>query len=279
MMNNKKTLKKLRIACLSYRGLSGQGIEPALSHMFPNSEIISIFPQHIRQHTLKNYDILILPGINDEDSVYPRLLPRHKMDILKQTIEQNGLILWTFCASSYYMFEEVSYQRRNGAFKTMQGAGLIKGAARHGFNHITRKVLNGSVWNDYILAGIHVDGHQELLRSLNINGPTLLPAPEENGLVQQFMRYKDIEGAAGVIKKMGRGMLIALGVHPELSPDHPSLPDGFSEFEKDRWTILSLIKQKIIIHKLGYNPWNATAQIVTPEEQPSFDLSLALAHG
>lgn len=249
-----KPLNKLRIGCLSYQGLSKQGIEPALLHMFPNSEVISIFPQHIRQHTLKNYDIVILPGINDEDSVYPTLLPPHKMDILKNTIEQNGLILWTFCASSYYMFEEISYQKRDGTFKSRQGAGLIKGAARHGFNHITRKQLNASPWNDYVLARIKVDGHQELLRALNINGPTLLPSSAEDGLVHQFMKYKDTEGAAGVIKKMGRGMLIALGVHPELSPDHPSLPDAYSEFEKDRWTILSLIKQKIIAHQSEHNP-------------------------
>jgi glutamine amidotransferase-like uncharacterized protein len=256
-----KTLRKLRIACLSYQGLSKQGIEPALEFMFPNSEIVSIFPQHIRQHTLKNYDILILPGINDEDSAYPTLLPAHKMDILKETIEQNGLILWTFCASSYYMFEEISYQKRNGTIKTRQGAGLIKGAARHGFNHITRRQLNASPWNDYILAGIHVDGHQELLRALNINGPTLVPSAAEDGLVEQFMKYKDIEGAAGVVKKMGRGMLIALGVHPELSPMHPKLPDAFAEFEKDRWTILSLIKQRIITHRFGYNPFYYTPSV------------------
>jgi len=240
--------KKLRIACLSYRGLSGQGIEPALTYMFPNSEVISIFPQHLRRHTLKTYDILILPGINDEDSIYPTLLPPDKMAILKETIEQDGLILWTFCASSYYMFEEISYQKRNGLFKTRQGAGLIKGAARHGFNHITRRQLNASPWNDFVLAGIHVDGHQELLHALNINGPRFDVQEANNPLVHQFMKYKDIDGAAGVIKKMGSGLLIALGVHPELSPAHPSLPHAYAQFEKDRWTILSLIRQKITSH-------------------------------
>lgn len=249
-----KMPQKLRIACLTYRGLYSQGIESALGYMFPNSETVSIFPQHLLRHTLKDYDILILPGINDEDSAYPTLLPSAKMEVLKQAIEQDGLILWTFCASSYYMFEEISYQKRDGTFKTCQGSGLIKGAAHHGFRHITRRQFNRSPWNDYILAGIHVEGHQELLRSLNINGPTLLPSPKENELVHQFMKYSNIEGAAGVIKKMGRGMLIALGVHPELSPSHPSLPQAFTEFEKDRWTILSLIKQKIVAHKLEYSP-------------------------
>jgi glutamine amidotransferase-like uncharacterized protein len=183
--------------------------------------------------------------------MYPTLLPPEKMAVLKETIEKNGLILWTFCASSYFMFEEISYQKRSGVFKTRQGAGLIKGAARHGFNHITRRELNASPWNDYIMAGIHVDGHRELLRSLNINGPTMIPSLAEQQLVHQFMRYKDIQGAAGITKKIGRGLLIALGVHPELSPIHPSLPDGFAEFEKDRWTILSLIKDKITHHLLS----------------------------
>lgn len=242
---------QLRIGCLSYCGLSSQGIEPALEYMFPNSEIVSVYPQHLRRHELKNYDILILPGINDEDSIYPTLLPPEKMTVLKETIEQDGLILWTFCASSYFMFEEISYQKRSGTFKTRQGAGLIKGAARHGFNHITRRELNASQWNDYILAGIHVDGHHELLRALNINGPAMVPSVSERGLVHQFMKYKDIQGAAGITKKIGKGLLIALGVHPELSPTHPNLPDGFLEFEKDRWTILSLIKEEIIRHLLS----------------------------
>ncbi|MEK7801382.1 MAG: hypothetical protein AAB276_02910, partial [Pseudomonadota bacterium] len=164
----------MRIACMTYRGLSGQGIESALHYMFPEAEIVSIFPQHVRSHVLKNYDILILPGINDEDSLYPTLLPPHKMGILKDSIENDGLILWTFCAASYYMFEEISYQRRNGIFKTRKGAGFIKGSACHGFNHITRRELNACPWNDYVLAGIHVDGHHELLRALNCNGPTLI---------------------------------------------------------------------------------------------------------
>lgn len=245
--------KRLRIACLSYRGLSSQGIEPALEYMFPNSEIVSIYPQHIRRHTLKDYDVLILPGINDEDSIYPALLPAEKMSSLKETIEQDGLILWTFCASSYFMFEEISYQKRCGLFKSRQGAGLIKGAARHGFNHITRQELNASPWNDYIMAGIRVDGHHELLRSLNINGPTMIPCVSEQNLVHQFMRYRDIKGAAGLTKKIGKGLLIALGVHPELSPIHPSLPDAYFEFEKDRFTILSLIKEKITTHLLSEN--------------------------
>jgi len=247
-MISKFTTQKLRIACLSYRGLSSQGIEPALTYMFPNSEVVSIFPQHLRRHAMREYDILILPGINDEDSCYPTLLPPEKMAVIKETIEQDGLILWTFCASSYYMFEEISYQKRNGDYKSRKGAGLIKGAARHGFNHITRRELNASPWNDYILAGIHVDGHQELLRVLNCNGPTFLPSPSEDKLIQQFIRYKDIEGAAGIMKKMGNGLLIALGVHPELSPYHPNLPSGFGEFENDRWAVLCAIKEKIIGH-------------------------------
>lgn len=266
MIISKKPLKKLRIACLSYRGISTQGVEPALSYMFPNSQIVSIFPQHIRRHALKNYDILILPGINDEDSAYPDLLPPHKMQELKNSIEQDGLILWTFCASSYYMFEEISYQKRSGLFKSRKGAGLVKGAASHAFKHITRRELNASPWNDYILAGIHVDGHRDLLRALNINGPTLLPSPEEDDLVHQFMKYQDIDGAAGITKRIGKGLLIALGVHPELSPIHPKLPDAFREFEKDRWTILSLIKHKIIEHQLGFNPWKEEPQLVLAHE-------------
>jgi glutamine amidotransferase-like uncharacterized protein len=247
-MFTKKPRKELKIACLSYQGISQGGIEPALQYMFPNSQVYSIFPQHIRRHDLKSYDILILPGINDEDSPYPTLLPPTKMEAIQETMEQDGLILWTFCASSYYMFEEISYQKRNGEIKKRHGAGFIKGTARHGFNHITRKVLNSSPWQDYILAGIHVDGHRDLLRALNINGPSMLPAPSEASLVHQFMKYKDIDGAAGITKKIGKGLLIALGVHPELSPDHPKLPDYFADFEKDRLDILWTIRQKILGH-------------------------------
>lgn len=267
LMNLLKTVppKKLRIACLHYRGLSSDGIEAALLYMFPKAEVVSIYPQHIRQHALKNYDILILPGINDEDSAYPTLLPTHKMQILKDTIEQNGLILWTFCASSYYMFEEISYQKRSGIMKSRQGAGFIKGAAVHGFKHITRQRLNASPWNDYILAGIHVEGHNELLRALNINGPTFLVDKSERKLVNQFMKYKDIEGAAGVIKNMGRGMLIALGVHPELSPIHKKLPDSFLSYDIDRWTILGDIRERICRHLIA--------------TMPSHDLRLLLQHG
>ena len=240
--------KKLRIAVLSYRGLSGQGIEGALTYMFPAADIISIFPQHIRTPVLKTYDLLILPGINDEDSAYPTLLPSHKMNILQQAIEQDGLILWTFCAASYYMFEEISYQRRSGIFKQRKGAGLIKGVARHGFNHITRRELPADPWNDYILAGIRITGHDGVLRALNINGPTMEPDEGRESMTETFMRYTDIRGAAGLIKTIGRGLLIALGVHPELSPVHPRLPESFVAHDNDRFVMLDIIRDKIRSH-------------------------------
>jgi glutamine amidotransferase-like uncharacterized protein len=245
---------KLRIAYLSYMGLCTEGICEALRYMYPNADIKWIYPQHLRSHVLKSYDMLILPGISDEDSVYPSLLPPEKIDMLKKLVSENGLILWTFCAASYFMFDKISYQKRNGQFKERAGSGLIKGYATHGFNHITRQHLNRSPSDDFILAAVNVDDHKSPLHTLNINGPTLFPDTSKEDDLTSFMRYQDIKGDAGVIKRIGKGMLIALGVHPEISPIHKHLPQSYAAYEQDRFTLLTLIKEKIAAHYLRLSP-------------------------
>ena len=188
---------------------------------------------------------MVLPGIDDETNHYTNILDG-KIEILKEAIENQGLVLLTFCAASYYLFSNIQYLMRNGVPKEREGAGLIKGSAVHAFGHITRQTLNDSPWNDFVLAAVRHETTPQILRALNINGPKMLVDHEQDPLVEIFMHYAEIEGAAIVVKPMNRGGIIASGIHPEISPVHKNLPEGFAIHENDRHVIWYSIKKKII---------------------------------
>lgn len=244
--------EKLRIACLSYQGLSGYGLEPTLSLMFPHAEVVSVFPQHIRRHVLKDYDLLVLPGIVGEDSPYPQILSQHKSDQILDCMEENGLVLWTSCAATYYLFEKLVYLKRNGQMKYLNGLGIIKGHAEGpAYRHQTRDSFAYSAQHDRVLAELALADKSQIFRALDINGPALYPEPES--LVDSFLRFSNIpdQPIAGFTKNVGQGLILGLSSHPEFALNHPLLPRDFGLFEPSRHAFLTHIRDKITAHWLS----------------------------
>ena len=244
--------QKLRIACLSYQGLSGYGLEPTMELMFPNAEIVTVYPQHLRTHVLKNYDLLVMPGIVGEDSPYPQILPKYKAQQVVDCMEEHGLVMWTSCAATYYCFEQMVYLKRNGQFKMMNGLGIIKGLAEGpAYQSVTRQSFGASAHRDRVLAELSLANTNQVFRALDINGPALYP--EAESLVDSFLRYSNLpeQPVAGFTKKVGQGLILGLSSHPEFALNHPLLPHDFKLHEPSRLSFLTHIRDKLTSHWLS----------------------------
>lgn len=227
-----------------------------MSLMFPEAEIVTVFPQHLRSHVLKSYDLLVMPGIVGEDSPYPEILPRYKAEQIVSCMEENGLVLWTSCAATYYCFEKMVYLKRNGQMKMMKGLGLIKGVAEGpAYQSVTRQNFGHSAHHDRVLAELSLANSDQIFRALDINGPALYPHAES--LVDSFLRYSNIPGkpVAGFTKNVGHGLILGLSSHPEFSLSHSLLPQDFKLHEPSRLSFLTHIRQKLVTH------WQSTGKL------------------
>lgn len=253
---NHSPYQKLRIACLSYQGLSAYGLEPTMALMFPDAEIVSVYPQHLRKHVLKHYDLLVMPGIVGEDSPYPQILPQYKAQQVIDCMEENGLVIWTSCAATYYCFEKMAYLKRNGQMKMLNGLGLIKGIAEGpAYQNVTRQNFEYSAHHDRVLAELALANSDQVFRALDINGPALYPHAES--LVDSFLRYSNIPGqpVAGFTKNIGHGLILGLSSHPEFELNHPLLPQDFKLHEPSRLSFLTHIRHRLVTH------WKSTGKL------------------
>ena len=238
----------MRIAYLDERLLSLNGLKDAFSHMYPHASIKNIPVDAINNNDIKQFQIVVLPGCNGEDSPYPNLLTQSRIDTLKNAMMHDGLVLITFCAASYFMAEKIIYETRSGEIKERSGAGLIKGTASHAFRHITRPHNPQDGLQDYIQALLTSPMTHSSLKVLNVNGPAFHLNKTER--CESFLEYEEAQGAAGIIQQIGKGKLIALGVHPELSSKNSDkrFAGQFVEHESDRFILLNLIRNIIEDH-------------------------------
>jgi len=250
-MTTSATLPQNLVACLAHQGLSSEGLYNAIHLLSPHSKTVTVFPQHLRRETLKKYDILVLPGIIGEDSPYPQILSQNKMDQIIKTVEEDGLTVWTSCAATYYLFDRLSYLKRNGQKKEFKGAGIIKGYAEGpAYTHLTRRNFNNAAHHDLVLAQIAWPDQHRIFRLLDINGPAL-HLVGNNGLTREFLYYANVpqNPTAGFVKQIGKGKIVGLSFHPELTLHHPNLPQSHKHHEPDRITFLKLLRQEILTPK------------------------------
>ncbi len=237
---------------LAYQGLSLNGIEESLRFMYPNARIKAVDPTDL-VFILKyqKVDLLVFPGNNTEHSPYPQLLPPDTLAVLYDSIAENGLGLLTFCAASYYMMDSIEYETREGEIKRKNGAGFIKGLAVMAFHEKTRgRGKTGQILDDYVEARLNIpDLKSSEMHLLNINGPALITSFTESSLCDKFAFYYELEDwhCAALTKKIGKGFVCALGVHPELSARNSSAnyQDKFPNHERDRFKFLKLLKVKL----------------------------------
>lgn len=198
---------------------------------------------------LSLYDVVVLPGSAGENSPYPLILNDEAVRKLKSALE-DGLVLITFCAASYYMLDNIFYQTRDGQIKIAKGLGLIEGAAKQAFHSKTRQDGKADLYRDYIEARLTSPHFDKPIHILNVNGPSFHLSEREKSLTDIFLNYADIDGAAGLIKRIGKGMIIALGVHPELSSSNSDRHGvlTFPRHDADRMHVLSLLRQLVLSH-------------------------------
>lgn len=249
----------LRAAYLNEDGLSRNGIAEAMQDMFGQVVLTRIGANELEYKTLSRLDILMLPGNNTEHSPYPDFLPPHRIRELKMAMELHGLILLTTCAPSYFMFENIEYETREGLVKQRKGAGLIKGKATQAFHSLTRANGPPDLLKDYIQASITSPYFKGSAYVLNVNGPAFHLDASEQDTCNSFLNYEHVDGAAGIIKPFGKGLLITLGIHPELSSlnsDQKSL--SFSLHDRDRHVVLNVLGRIIKDHHQR-KPWQNPA--------------------
>ncbi len=237
----------MRIAYLAEQRLSINGLDSAFRFIYPQAEIVKISAADIQKEKVASCKILILPGNNTEDSPYPEFMNAERIETLRSAMEDDGLVLITFCAASYFMADRILYETKKGEIKERAGAGFIKGTATHAFRHCTRPSNPQNQLQDYIEANITSPMANIPMRILNVNGPAFHLDEEENSEI--FLKYVDTKGAAGVFKKIGLkgGMLVALGVHPELSSRNSDKKFSglFNDHEEDRYALLHIIRNII----------------------------------
>ncbi|HRK97438.1 MAG: hypothetical protein KDJ26_08020 [Alphaproteobacteria bacterium] len=232
----------MRIAILEAQGIDSHHLRHlALRTMFPDADIVGIQAIHINPNHLTEYNILILPGIIGEDSLYPDILPAEKAICVTQAIQENGLILWTECASTYYLFDHYHYTTSNGQIKNKNGLGLFKGiACGPAFSSVTRRTPHAtSRFANHIIADIQSNNGTLPLpyQALDVNGPTLHPSPN-NKPFSEIFRYTNLleNPICGLIQQQGNGLVMAFSFHAAIPFD--TLPFAHHGQDENRTTFM-----------------------------------------
>ncbi len=251
----------MKIAILDSQQIAGYEIKKlALPIMFPDATIISIRPEHISPLELAKFDLLYLPGIIGENSPYPDLLPKSKGDIIDQAVKENGLVLWTECAPTYYLMENYTYLGSGGEVKERTGLGIIKGKANGpAFAQITRNAqtrLNNNSdklaqkFRHHVVAEISCSiSGQDLYHAIDVNGPELSPSLDNLPFCEVF-RYASLphQPICGVIQERGQGLVMAFSFHAALPLNE--LPPAIHNRgkEENRWSFLQHQRNRIHAH-------------------------------
>lgn len=234
------------IARLSYPGLASYGLDESLTFLFPQRAILQIGPEHLNKMDLRNFSLLVLPGSIGEDSPYPQIFDHLKVRHIEETVKEKGLNVLTLCAATYYLFDHISFRCRDGRLKQIKGIGIVKGRADGpAYRSIIHARDHKEPDRDIVLAQLrlnHSHWHTHS-RIVDINGPALHISPAES-LTKTFLRYADIGGqpAAGFVKKIGKGTLTALSVHPEIPLTHPLFNNRFDPLEDQRLDFLKMLR-------------------------------------
>ncbi|MFA7275588.1 MAG: hypothetical protein WC043_02160 [Pseudobdellovibrionaceae bacterium] len=259
-----------RIAILAEPRLAYYGMKHTLQQLFPGSPIEEVSSSVLNIQKLTNYDLLIMPGINGEDSPYPTLITPARKQSLRYALKHNGLCLLTICAATYSLFDYMFYLKSDGTHKDMPGFGFVSGTSRGpAFAHITRAALpTNSKLNDIQLAGLY---NAELnipfhYHALEFNGPALYP---DDKLAHVFLRHACVpeNPAAAIIKPYGKGLILGFGPHIEIPLTFFKMTSlwqmleaqklDFSPHEPSRIALLDTIKHMITAHvqslKTGMN--------------------------
>lgn len=217
----------MKVAYLSGQRLATASVKPMLEDLFGRAQTSAIPCETLGQIDLNEIDLLFLPGTVGEISPYSEILTPAAIDNLTRAIFDRGLIIWSDCAATYHMCRAVEYHASTGELRHRQGLGLIDASAK---GPIKGQAVAPSLQDrfaDVVIQRVRYTGDNNLEHYADIcygNGPGLhLDAAElSNPDVEVLAWYHGTEQdtAAAVAKKLGRGLVMSLGVLVQISPDH-----------------------------------------------------------
>lgn len=220
----------MKVAYLSDQIFSTSESSMMLNERFGAKNVMPVTIEELAYTDLSGDDLLFLPGIPGEKSPYPKILtPQITARLMKEV--ERGMIIWTDCAATYEMLPRMKFHtssgkimRRKGSFGWIDGRadGPVEGSALpsspdNRFQHVTLRQV-------FYMAG----GEQRMAWAAYGNGPGITLSEEElrNPDVNVIGRYgpDDTSPIATMSKKIGKGMLLSLGVLVQIAPYHASAP-------------------------------------------------------
>lgn len=169
---------------------------------------------------LSSLSMIVLPGIDGEDSPYSRILEgRAGTNILSHA--EKGGILWSSCAPTYALCRSTEYHASNGTVKTRKGLGIIDADATGPVDRVDAlapKRQDRFAQLRCVPVTFEVMGAEPTKIRARLpygNGPAMNGCQESEIMVRFGTDYDEGPGAI-VLKRHGNGLVIASGILPEL---------------------------------------------------------------
>ncbi len=199
-----------------------------LREHFGERNVAPVTVEELSYTDLSGDDLLFLPGIPGERSPYPKILTPLVQTRLLRELER-GLIIWTDCAATYEMMATMKFRTSGGRILTRTGTGWLDGHADGPVEGCALPSSAGDRFQHVTLRQVFYrtqDGQQRVALSAYGNGPGIRLSPREikNPDVAVIGRYGESDDSpiATVTKKIGKGLLLSLGVLVQVSPYHVS---------------------------------------------------------
>lgn len=258
----------MKVAYLTGPTLAVSSIRIMLMDQYGRGNVHEIHSSTLATTDLSAYDMLVLPGSTGEVSPYPDLLGLDEITNIFDTVENNGLVLWTDCSATYYMLNDIEYISSMGLKKTRLGLGHVNGQARGPVRGKALPPSNNARYAEVTVRSVSygLDGKSGIAEICYGNGPGLYLSDEElsNPDVTVLATYDDAPDTpvAALTKKMGRGLLVNFGVLVQIAPQHINgqfsdpeaeehrryLFNRLSQFDEGRLEFLSLVFKMIHAH-------------------------------
>ncbi len=216
----------MKAAYLKNQAFATTSIELMLCEVFGAVNVQPLSLSDLRPSALKQTDLLILPGIAGEVSPYPQMLPPNKADMLLKTAEDHGMTIWTDCAATYWSAREISYLGSDGKKRGRSGLGWIDAVAAGPLPGKALAADKNFRYADTTTVAIEYYKGGETLRTdiCYGNSPALYLNEDEarNPDIEILARFDETpdKPVAAMTKTLGHGMLVSLGVLPQIKPAH-----------------------------------------------------------
>lgn len=216
----------MKVAYFYHQDIASSALRLMLIERFGMHNVVALDVVNFKPRDLKGIKLLVLPGVSGEKSPWPDFLPPDKAEILSKTAEDTGMVLWTDCAVSYWSAQEIKYHASNNTILTKKGLGWIDAVAIGPVIGKGMEYIPQYTYSDITTVAIDYYDVARIPHSTRIpygNSPSFYLSEQEkaNPNVDVFAHFTDHadKPAAALTKKMGTGLLVSLGVLPQLKPN------------------------------------------------------------